>query len=276
MRVFVGMDAEGAEDSECSFFFGASRSGMPESRSHGSRSFQGCHPWRLDSGFPAGMTKALNSPCGSPACHRQRRLMHCFAQGRMRVARCARGLRPSPGIPSRRRFGTSSDTFGPNRCTPRMRSVSAWAMHLDLARRFRSSPLRDRSPRTGKLPVLYGMPSALQFFFGLAGPGDFRFGVDHPGNGVVVDVPGLAGDQLGDGDAFLECPCARAWGRARSRRSPRRLRRRSSNARRRRCGRDRRVSRRCLRRAGLWSLRARPTETSNLSTMIVCSPFASA
>src|SRR3546814_15532891 len=39
---------------------------------------------------------------------------------------------------------------------------------------------------------------------GPADPGDFRLGVDHVGDGVVVDVAGQAGDQLGHRDAFLE------------------------------------------------------------------------
>src|SRR6185437_3144118 len=43
----------------------------------------------------------------------------------------------------------------------------------------------------------------LQVLFGLAGPGDFRLGVDHPRDGVVVDVTGLAGDPLGHRHAFL-------------------------------------------------------------------------
>src|SRR6185437_2929341 len=43
----------------------------------------------------------------------------------------------------------------------------------------------------------------LQFLLGLAGPGDFGFGVDHPRHGVEVDVTGLAGDPLGHRHAFL-------------------------------------------------------------------------
>src|SRR5690606_19417609 len=35
-------------------------------------------------------------------------------------------------------------------------------------------------------------------------PGDLRLGVDHVRDGVVVDVAGQAGDQLGHRDAFLE------------------------------------------------------------------------
>src|SRR3546814_232808 len=44
----------------------------------------------------------------------------------------------------------------------------------------------------------------LELLLGPADPGDFRLGVDHVGDGVVVDVAGQAGDQLGHGDAFLE------------------------------------------------------------------------
>ena len=44
----------------------------------------------------------------------------------------------------------------------------------------------------------------LQLLLGLADPGDFRLGVDHPRDGVEVDVARQAGDQLGHRDAFLE------------------------------------------------------------------------
>ncbi len=44
----------------------------------------------------------------------------------------------------------------------------------------------------------------LELLLGLADPGDFRLGVDDPGDRVEVDVAGQAGDQLGDRDAFLE------------------------------------------------------------------------
>src|SRR5690606_17568305 len=38
---------------------------------------------------------------------------------------------------------------------------------------------------------------------GLADPGDFRLGVDHPGHGIQVDVAGQAGDEFRHRDAFL-------------------------------------------------------------------------
>src|SRR5690606_36443471 len=44
----------------------------------------------------------------------------------------------------------------------------------------------------------------LELLLGLADPGQLRLGVDHPGDGVHVDVAGQAGDQLGHRDAFLE------------------------------------------------------------------------
>ena len=44
----------------------------------------------------------------------------------------------------------------------------------------------------------------LELGFGLADPGQFRLGVDHPRNGVEVDVAGQAGDQFGHRNAFLE------------------------------------------------------------------------
>src|SRR3546814_5869159 len=44
----------------------------------------------------------------------------------------------------------------------------------------------------------------LELLLGSADPGDFRLGVDHVGDGVVVDVAGQAGDQLGPADAFLD------------------------------------------------------------------------
>ncbi len=43
----------------------------------------------------------------------------------------------------------------------------------------------------------------LQFFLGLADGGDFRLGVDDARDDIVVHVAGLAGDDLGNGDALV-------------------------------------------------------------------------
>jgi len=43
----------------------------------------------------------------------------------------------------------------------------------------------------------------LELLLGAAHPGDFRAGVDDPGDGVEVDVAMLAGDALGHGNTFF-------------------------------------------------------------------------
>ena len=53
------------------------------------------------------------------------------------------------------------------------------------------------------MPGAVGDAGGLQLLLGLADPGDLRRRVDHPGHGVEVDVAMLAGDALGDRDAFL-------------------------------------------------------------------------
>ena len=55
--------------------------------------------------------------------------------------------------------------------------------------------------REGTGLVLHAI--GLQLLLGLADPGDFRRGVDDPGNGVEVDVTMLTGDTLGHRNAFF-------------------------------------------------------------------------
>ena len=47
------------------------------------------------------------------------------------------------------------------------------------------------------------MPGCFELFLGLADGGDLREGVDDIRDDVVVHVPGLAGEDLGHGDAFI-------------------------------------------------------------------------
>ncbi|MCY1443479.1 hypothetical protein D9M71_598970 [compost metagenome] len=55
----------------------------------------------------------------------------------------------------------------------------------------------------GKLADLVGTSFGLELLFGLADAGQFRTGVDHPGDEVVVDLMGLAGDPLDAGHRFV-------------------------------------------------------------------------
>src|SRR5690606_21438839 len=56
----------------------------------------------------------------------------------------------------------------------------------------------------GEAARLVGHAFFLELLLGLADPGQLGLGVDHPGNGVEVDVPRQARDQFGHRDAFLE------------------------------------------------------------------------
>ena len=145
----------------------------------------------------------LSSSCGSRACPPQRRLVHRFAQRRMRVHDAREILGRALEFHRDDGLGDSSDTSAPTMCTPRMRSVSACAMTFT---RPAGSFIATARPiaANGKLPVLYGMPSSLHWLLGLADPGDLGLGVDHPRNRVEIHVAGLAGDDFGDRDAFLE------------------------------------------------------------------------
>ena len=55
----------------------------------------------------------------------------------------------------------------------------------------------------GEFADFVGDVTGFQFFLGLADRGDLRPGVNHAGNGVVVHVPGLPGEDLGHGDALI-------------------------------------------------------------------------
>ena len=55
----------------------------------------------------------------------------------------------------------------------------------------------------GKLADLVGDAGSLELFFVFADGGDFRESVNHRRDGVVIDVSGLAGDQLGTGHGFI-------------------------------------------------------------------------
>src|SRR5690606_28657437 len=55
---------------------------------------------------------------------------------------------------------TSSDTFGPIRCMPSTRSVSAWAITFTKPTASAMATARPTAAN-GKLPALYGTPSAL-------------------------------------------------------------------------------------------------------------------
>jgi hypothetical protein len=87
-------------------------------------------------------------------------------------------------------------------CTPRMRSVCGTGQHLDEAGRVAHAQ-RTAVGHERDLADLVGNAIGLELLLGLADPGDFRAGVEHPGNGVEVAVPGLAGHQLGNHDALF-------------------------------------------------------------------------
>ncbi|MNE39447.1 hypothetical protein D3C80_1334030 [compost metagenome] len=63
--------------------------------------------------------------------------------------------------------------------------------------------LRPAVGGEGKLADLVGTSFGLELLFGLADTGQFRTGVDHPGDEVVVDLMGLAGDPLDAGHRFV-------------------------------------------------------------------------
>ena len=86
--------------------------------------------------------------------------------------------------------------------TPSTRSVSASA-------RIFTKPsvcevrLRAAVGHEGELAGLVVAARRLQLLLGLADPGDLGGGVDHARDHPVVHVAGLAGDELGDGDALV-------------------------------------------------------------------------
>ena len=88
------------------------------------------------------------------------------------------------------------------RCTPSTRSVLASARYLHEA--FGSLvDLGAGVGGEGKLADIVGDAGGFQFFLGFPDRGDFRIGVDHVGDGVVVHVPGLPDQDFGDRDAFV-------------------------------------------------------------------------
>jgi hypothetical protein len=97
---------------------------------------------------------------------------------------------------------TSSDANGPMMWQPSRVSVSAWASILTMPDgRFHRLGATVGAERESA--DLVGDALGLQRLLGLADPGDFRAGVDHPRNGVVIQMTVLAGDDLGHHDAFL-------------------------------------------------------------------------
>ena len=63
--------------------------------------------------------------------------------------------------------------------------------------------LRPAVGGKGKLADLVGASFGLQLLLGLAHGGNFRFGVDHPGNRLVIDLGSMPGDSLDTGDGFI-------------------------------------------------------------------------
>ncbi|MNK78658.1 hypothetical protein D3C87_982990 [compost metagenome] len=63
--------------------------------------------------------------------------------------------------------------------------------------------LRPAVGGEGELADLIGAALGLQLLLGFADAGQFRFGVDHVGNQLVVDLAGLADDLLDAGHGFI-------------------------------------------------------------------------
>ena len=91
---------------------------------------------------------------------------------------------------------------GPRMCTPSTRSVLASARILTKP----SVVEIDLGAAIGgerKFADIVGDAGGFQLFLGFADGGDFRIGIDHVRNHVVVHMAGLAGEDFGDRDAFL-------------------------------------------------------------------------
>ena len=178
----------------------------------------------------------------------QRRFVYRLPTASGGRGRCAPGLpRRAPNSIATTPSEISSEALAPMMCTPRMRSVCAQASILT---KPVGSPMPSARPLASErdLADLVGDAVGLELLLGLADPGDFRAGVDHPGDGVEIAVTGLAGHQLGDHDALFHAPCAPASARARRRRPPRRPADWSGSGRRPRSSRARRVAGRPPRR----------------------------
>ena len=96
----------------------------------------------------------------------------------------------------------NSDAIGPMICTPRTSSVLASA--ITLAKPVVSpSAARAAVGHERNEPAFVLAAFGLELLLGLAHPGDFRRGVDHPRHGGEVDVSVLAGNALGHRDALF-------------------------------------------------------------------------
>jgi len=66
-----------------------------------------------------------------------------------------------------------------------------------------ASPQRTAIGHERYLTGLVGNAFGFELLLGLADPGDFRIGVDNPGDEVEADVASLAGHQFGNGHALF-------------------------------------------------------------------------
>src|SRR6187402_2655026 len=116
------------------------------------------------------------------------------------IVRCRSSLLAEYSIASTA-SAISSPASGPMMCTPRISSSSCAAMSL--TNPAVDSIARAAAGRERKLADLVSPAARLHLLLRLANPGNFRVGVDHRRNDVVVHVAVFAGDHVTDHHAFI-------------------------------------------------------------------------